>query len=62
MLDKMASDPSIEGFFHIRIVLRSGMIQWHIWDPHTCCSDNGEQQLERMLVQALLKDKRFLVH
>lgn len=32
MLDMMAWDPSIEGFFHIRIVLRSGTIQWHIWD------------------------------
>ena len=26
------------------------------------CSDSGEQQLERMLAQALLEDKRFLVH
>lgn len=36
------------------------MIQWHIWDLGTCCSDSGDQQLERMLVQALLKDKQFL--
>ena len=28
----------------------------------TCCSDSGEQQLDRMLVQALLEDKRFLDH
>lgn len=28
----------------------------------TCCSDSGEQQLERMLVQALLEDNRFLEH
>jgi len=60
MLDRMAWDPGIEGFFHIRNVLRSGTIQWHIWDLGTCCSDSGEQQLERMLVQALLEDKRFL--
>jgi len=41
MLDKMAWDPGIEGFFHISIVLRLGTIQWHIWDPSTCCSDSG---------------------
>jgi len=62
MFDRMAWDTSIEGFFHIRIVLRSGTIQWHIWDPGTCCNDSGEQQLERMLVQELLEDKIFLEH
>ena len=62
MLDRMAWDPGIEGFFHIRVVLRSGTIQWHIWDASTCYSDNGEQYLERMLIQAMLEEKRFLEH
>ncbi len=39
---------------------KSGTIQWHIRDLGTFCSDSGEQQLERILVQALLEDKRFL--
>jgi len=43
MLDKMAWEPGIEGLFHTRIVKRSSTIQWHIWDPGTFCSDNGEQ-------------------
>ena len=57
MLDRMAEDPRIGGFFHIRTMLRSGTIQWHIWEPSTCCSDIGEQQLERIFIQAFLGDK-----
>ena len=62
MLDWIAWDPSIEGFFHIKTVQRSGTIQWYIWDLGTFCSDSGEQQLEGMLAQGLPEDKRFLVH
>jgi len=62
MLDKIAWDPCIEGFFHIRTVQRSGTNQWHTCDPSKFCSDSGEQPLERLLAQALLEHKRFLVH
>lgn len=62
MFDRIAWDLCTEGFFHIRTVQRSGMIQWHIWDHGTFCNDSREQQLERFLAQALLENKRFLVH
>ena len=60
MLDKMAWDLGIEKSLHIRAMQRIGKIQWRIWDPGTFCSDSGERQLERRLVQALLEDKHFL--
>jgi len=61
-LIRLAWDPGIEGFIHYRIVQRSGTIQWHIWDPGEVCSDSGGPQSERVFVQALLEDKRCLVH
>ena len=57
MLDRMAWDPGIERSLHIRVIQRTGKIQWCIWDPGTLYSDG---QLERRLVQALLEDKQFL--
>ena len=60
MLNRMAWDPGIERSLHIRVIQRTGKIQWRIWDPGTFCSDGGEHQLERRLVQALLEDKQFL--
>ena len=42
MLDGMARDPGIEGFFHVRTVQRSGTNQWHIWDLGPFCSDSGD--------------------
>jgi len=38
------------------------MIQWHISDPSEVCSDSGDPPSERVLFQALLEDKQFLVH
>ena len=60
MLDKMAWDLDIERSLHIRVIQRTGKIQWRIWDPGTFYRDGGERQLERRLVQALLEDKQFL--
>jgi len=37
-----------------------GTIQWHIWEPGIVFSNNEDQQLERVIVQALLEDKQFL--
>ena len=60
MLDRMAWDPGIERSLHIRAMQRTGKIQWRISNPGTFCSDSGEHQLERRLVQALLEEKQFL--
>ena len=54
-------DLGIERSLHIRVMQRKGKIHWRIWDPGTFCSVGGEHQLERRLVQALLRDKKFLV-
>jgi len=32
-LIRMTWDPSIEGFLHVRIVLRLEMTHWYIWYP-----------------------------
>lgn len=61
MLDMMAWDPGIERFLHDRTIQRSRTIQWCIWDPNIFFSDNGDQQLESILVQALLEDNKFFV-
>ena len=61
MLDKTTWDLGIERSLHIRVMQRTGKIQWGIWNPGTFCSDSGEHQQEKRLVQALLKDKQFLV-
>ena len=61
MFDRTAWDPGIERSLHIRVMQRTGKIQWCIWDLGTFCSDSGERQLEKRPVQALLEDKQFLV-
>ena len=50
MLDRMAWDPGIEGSLHIKVMQRSGMIQWHIWDPGIPDGDSGDQQSEEAFV------------
>lgn len=62
MLIRLAWDIIIKGLLHYRIVQRSGMIQWHIWDPVEVCSDSEDTLSERALVQALVEYKKFLVH
>lgn len=37
-------DPDIAGFFHVRIVQRPGMTQWHVWDPGITDGDKCDQQ------------------
>jgi len=60
--DKMDWDLGIEGFFHFRTVQGPRMNQQHIWDLSITDGDRGDQQTKEALVQALLEDKRFLVH
>jgi len=55
----MAWDPGIEGFLHVRTMVRLGMTQWHIWYCSTIRGYNGEQHSKRELVRALLEDKQF---
>ena len=43
MLDKMAWDPSIEGFLHVETLLILGMTQWYIWDPGIIGGYSGDQ-------------------
>lgn len=59
MLDKMAWDPGIEGSIHIRVMQRSRIFSGTSQTLAPSCSDSGEHQLERMLVQALLANKQF---
>jgi len=49
-LNRMAWDPSIEGFLHVGTVLRLGITQWHIWDLGIIGGYSGDQRSERALV------------
>lgn len=59
MLDRMAWDRGIDGFLYVGTMQRSGIIKWRIWDPGIFFCDSGDQQLEIMLVQELLEDKKI---
>ena len=41
-LIRMAWDPGIKGFLHVKAMLRLGMTQWYIWDPGIIGGYNGD--------------------
>jgi len=61
ILLRLAWDPSIKGFIYDKMVHGFRVTQWYIWDHGIMCSDCLGQLIERVFVQALLEDKKFLV-
>ena len=58
---RLPCDLGIDGFIYDRMVQGFRVTQWYIWDPGIMYIDCFSGLIKRVLVQALLEDREFLV-